>query len=336
VHLGVLDIGSNSAQLLVVDVVPGAPPLPAYTVKYPTLLGEELLPDGTLSENGIERVTAAVSEAVDAAVQHDVHQLYPFVTAAVRDAANRDEVVDAVERSSGIRPQYLSGAQEGQLTYLAARRWYGWSAGRLLLIDIGGGSMELVLGRDAEPDLATSLSLGAGLLTRQFLDADPPSRKQIKALRAHIRDSVRGVADRLRWEGTPRRAVATSKTFKQLARLAGAPPQREGPFARRTLTRRDVHHWVPKLAAKPAKQRAKLKGVSSSRARQIVAGAMVADATLHALDLESVEICPWALREGIILRHLEAIAETPNLPLYPLTQNAPTPLAPRGPERAAP
>ncbi|GAA3624320.1 hypothetical protein GCM10022267_08050 [Lentzea roselyniae] len=108
--------------------------------------------------------------------------------------------------------------------------------GRLLLFDIGGGSMEIALGRDAGPDLALSLPLGAGRLTRAMLPHDPPKRSEVKELRRYVRETLCEVVDRLRWESVPRNVVATSKTFKQLARLAGAPPQREGPFVRRTLT----------------------------------------------------------------------------------------------------
>jgi exopolyphosphatase/guanosine-5'-triphosphate,3'-diphosphate pyrophosphatase len=320
-RLAVLDIGSNSAQLQVVDVSAGAPPLPAHAVKEPTLLAEELLPEGTLSETGIERVTAAVGRSVDAAVRLGVDQLYPFVTAAVRDAVNRDEVIDRIQAGSGIRPQFLSGEEEARLTYFAARRWYGWSAGRLLLIDIGGGSMELVLGRDVEPELALSLPLGAGRLTREFLTADPPTPKQLKGLRRHVRDTLSEVLDRLRWEGPPRRVVATSKTFKQLARLTGAPPQRKGPFVARELAVADLREWIPRLAEVPAAERAGLRGISRPRARQVVAGALAAEATLSALDVPRVEVCPWALREGILLRHLERVADTPALPLQPLTRH---------------
>ncbi|MDS0138991.1 MULTISPECIES: Ppx/GppA phosphatase family protein [unclassified Amycolatopsis] len=320
-RLAVLDIGSNSAQLQVVDVSAGAPPLPAHAVKEPTLLAEELRPDGTLSDEGIERVTGAVGRAVDAAVRLGVDHLYPFVTAAVRDAVNRDEVIDRIQAGSGIRPQFLSGEQEARLTYFAARRWYGWSAGRLLLIDIGGGSMELVLGRNVEPELAVSLPLGAGRLTREFLTADPPTRKQVKALRRHVRDTLSEVLDRLRWEGPPRRVVATSKTFKQLARLTGAAPQRKGPFVTRELVVADVRGWIPRLARVPAAERAGFRGISKPRARQVVAGALAAEGTLSALDVPSVEVCPWALREGILLRHLEQLAESTPLPLVPLTRH---------------
>jgi exopolyphosphatase/guanosine-5'-triphosphate,3'-diphosphate pyrophosphatase len=266
-------------------------------------------------------VTAAVGRSADAAVRLGVNQLYPFVTAAVRDAVNRDEVIDRIQAGSGIRPQFLSGEEEARLTYFAARRWYGWSAGRLLLIDIGGGSMELVLGRDVEPELALSPPLGAGRLTREFLTADPPTPKQLKGLRRHVRDTLSEVLDRLRWEGPPRRVVATSKTFKQLARLTGAAPQRKGPFVARDLEVADLREWIPRLAKVPAAERARLRGISRPRARQVVAGALAAEATLSALDVPRVEVCPWALREGILLRHLERVADTPSLPLQPLSRH---------------
>jgi exopolyphosphatase/guanosine-5'-triphosphate,3'-diphosphate pyrophosphatase len=101
---------------------------------------------------------------------------------------------------------------------------------------------------------------------------------------------------------------ATSKTFKQLARLSGAAPQRKGPFVRRELSRRDVQKCNPRLVRMTAVERAKLRGMPVPRGRQILAGAVVADQTTAALDSESLEICPWARREGIVLRHLESIA----------------------------
>jgi exopolyphosphatase/guanosine-5'-triphosphate,3'-diphosphate pyrophosphatase len=326
-RLGVLDIGSNSAQLQIVDVTAGGPPLPAQAVKEPTLLGEEIMPDGSIGEAGIDRVCAGMCLALRVAEQQSVDKLYTFVTSAIRDATNRDQVLDRVNSAAGVRPQYLSGDEEARLTYLAAHRWYGWSAGRLLLLDIGGGSMEIVLGRDAEPQLAISLRLGAGRMTREFLPTDPPSPAQLKALRRHVRETLGEIADRVRWEGDPRRVVATSKTFKQLARLAGAAPQRKGPFVRRVLTRRDVHAWIGRLARLSAEERSRLRGVSAPRARQILAGAVVADLTMMTLDIDSVEICPWALREGIVLRHLESMAYSPPFSLRPLDRPADEPTA---------
>lgn len=319
--LGVLDVGSNSAQLQVVEVRPGAPPLPTHAVKEPTLLGEAFDPDGSIDLAGVNRVVEAVQRALVAARRLGVEQLYVFATAAVRDATNRDMILTRIEREAGVRPQCLTGADEARLTYLAVHQWYGWSAGRLLVVDIGGGSMEIVLGRDAEPELAVSLPLGAGRLTRMFVFDDPPKRKQLVALRRYVNATLREVADRLRWEGTPDRAIATSKTFKQLARLAGAPAQRKGPFARRSLTAQDLDSWIPRLARLRVGQRAKLRGLSRTRAGQIIAGALVARATMKALNVPAVDVCPWALREGIILHYLQTrLNESFDLPLRPMNK----------------
>jgi exopolyphosphatase/guanosine-5'-triphosphate,3'-diphosphate pyrophosphatase len=176
-----------------------------------------------------------------------------------------------------------------------------------LVLDIGGGSMEIALGRDARPEFAVSLPLGAGRLTRAFLHDDPPKCDQLRELRRHARTTLREVSDRLRWEGDPKRVIASSKTFKQLARLAGAPPQRTGPFVRRTLRKADVDAWTRRLARMPAKDRAELRGVSEFRAEQLVAGAIIAKAAMTALDIDSLDISPWALREGVILQHLETV-----------------------------
>lgn len=339
-----IDIGSNSAQLQVVDAFTGSPPLPSYAFKRPTLLGEEFGTDGSITDVGVRRVVNAVEAAVAKARRLEIEELYVFATSAVRDAENRDQVVDAIERRTGLRVQFLSGEDEARLTYHAAHRWYGWSAGRLLLLDIGGGSMEIVLGRDTEPELAMSLPLGAGRLTRRFLTTDPPSPGEIKDLTRYVQDSVREVADRLRWEGPHRRAIATSKTFKQLARMAGAAPQRAGPFVRRVLTVEDLERWIPRLAALPAAQRAKLRGVSASRAKQILAGALIAKITMTALGVSSVDLCPWALREGIMLRHLQCAGEAQPLPLQSV-QSLPvatppatlvTPRTPMNPLRVVP
>src|SRR3954463_660247 len=246
-RLGVLDIGSNSVQLQIVETYPGAPPLPTHAVKEPTRLAECFEPDGSISAAGVERVVEAVRSAMSAARRFSVEELFAFATSVVRDAANCDEIVARLERDAGVAPQLLSGEDEAWLTYLAVRRWYGWSAGRLLLLDIGGGSMEIVLGRDAEPELAVSLPLGARRLTGELLPDDPPSSAQVKRLRQHIRATVREVTDRVRWEGPPARVVATSKTFKQLARLTGSPPQRKGPFVARQVRVSDLDVWIPRL-----------------------------------------------------------------------------------------
>ncbi|HUN31249.1 MAG TPA: Ppx/GppA family phosphatase [Trebonia sp.] len=317
--LGVLDIGSISAQLQVFEACPGAPPLPTHTVKKPTLVREATNPDGTIQAACVDRVIAAVTKAMRTARRLGVQRVYVFITSSFRDAPNRDEILDRVEAEAGIRPQFLSGADEGRLTYLAVHHWCAWPAGRQLVLDIGGGSMEIAFGHDAEPELSISLPLGAGQLTRAFLPDDPPSSAQLASLRGHVTATLREVARRLAAEAAPDRVIGTSKTFKQLARLTGSPGQPTGPFAGRSVTRTDLEAWIPRLAALGALRRAELPGLSRSRSRQILAGAITASATMTALSVDSIDVCPWALREGIVLHYLQVThSESFDLPFRPL------------------
>jgi exopolyphosphatase/guanosine-5'-triphosphate,3'-diphosphate pyrophosphatase len=306
-RLGVLDAGSNTVHLLIVDGTAGGPPLPVFATKQPVRLAERVDGAGTIDDDGVARLVACVRQAATEAARQGVDELYAFATAAVRDAPNGAEVLRRIEAETGVRLHLLSGEQEAVLTFTAVRRWLGWSAGPLLLLDIGGGSAEIAWGRAEEPSFAVSLPLGAGLLTRQwFTEGDPPRPGAVRSLRRHVRDQLGAVADRLRWEATQARAVATSRTFQQLARLCGAPPQRRGPFARRQLRLADLQAWLPRLAEMPAERRARLPGISRARANQSLAGAVVAERLMRTLGLDEVEICPWALREGMILHRFEA------------------------------
>src|SRR5579875_74283 len=165
-RLGVLDIGSNTVHLLVVDAHPGARPLAAYSHKTELRLVELIGPDGAITDSGAEQLAAFVAEAVVVAEDKGVSELIGFATSAIRDAVNGEQVLAAVRERTGVDVSVLPGAAEAQLTFLAVRRWFGWSAGRLLVLDIGGGSLEFAAGIDEEPDVALSLPLGAGRLTR--------------------------------------------------------------------------------------------------------------------------------------------------------------------------
>jgi exopolyphosphatase/guanosine-5'-triphosphate,3'-diphosphate pyrophosphatase len=138
-------------------------------------------------------------------------------------------------------------------------------------------------------------------LTREFLgDADPPRPAAVRNLRRHVRAEVRQIAARSGGYET-RTTVATSVTLRQLARLTGAPPLRRGPFVDRRLRRRALRPWIDRLAAMPAARRARMPGVSAHRARQVLAGAIVAYELMRALDIDETRVCPWGLREGILL-----------------------------------
>jgi exopolyphosphatase/guanosine-5'-triphosphate,3'-diphosphate pyrophosphatase len=304
-RLGVLDVGSNTVHLLVVDAHQGARPLPAYSHKLELRLVEMLDRDGAIAAEGADQLVRFIAEALEVAEDKGVEDLLPFATSALREASNGAEVLARVRTTTGVDLDALSGEDEARITFLAVRRWFGWSSGRLLALDIGGGSLEIAAGIDEEPDCATSLPLGAGRLTRDWFTADPPPKDEVRALRKHVRAEIGRIARNVTRFGAPDRAVATSKTFRSLARIAGAAASAEGPFVRRSLAHADVVTWLPKLAEMSAAERGELPGVSPGRAGQLLAGAVVADAAMDLFGVPELEVCPWALREGLILRKLD-------------------------------
>jgi exopolyphosphatase / guanosine-5'-triphosphate,3'-diphosphate pyrophosphatase len=308
-RLGVLDIGSNTVHLLVVDAHQGARPLPAFSHKIEMHLVELVGPDGAISEDGAERLETFVRDATVIAEDKGVEEMIGFATSALREAVNGEQMLARIRERTGMDLQVLTGQAEAQLTFLAVRRWFGWSAGRLLVLDIGGGSLEMASGFDEMPEVARSLPFGAARLSQDWALGDPTDEETVRALRRHVRAGIaKAVPDLLRY-GRPDRVVASSKTFRQLARVAGAAPSTEGLYVPRRLTRSGIEEWLPKLARMTAAERAALPGVSAGRAYQLLAGAVVADAAIDLLEADVVEISPWALREGVILRRLDGLPE---------------------------
>lgn len=272
-------------------------------------LVEYLSKKGNINSKGIDKLTRGVGLASEMAEQFRCEELLPFATSAIRSANNSEKVLDAVEDATGVRLRILTGEEEARLTFLAVRRWYGWSAGRICDLDIGGGSLEMSVGTTESPDVALSLDLGAGRLTQEWFDSDPPSRKSVKNLREFIEDQLDANIKEFQEAGPIDVAVGTSKTFRMLARLTGAAPSSAGPRVKRTLTQPGLRQLIAFISRMTAADRAELEGVSQERSHQVVAGALVAEAAMRKLGLESLDICPWALREGMIFHHTDVAFE---------------------------
>ncbi|CAI38089.1 Ppx/GppA phosphatase family protein [Corynebacterium jeikeium] len=309
-RLGVLDVGSNTVHLVVVDAQRGGPPTPMSNWKTPMRLVEYLDKKGAINEKGQEKLLNGVALAKEMSEQFRCEAMLPFATSALRSAENSERVLGKVEKETGVRLRILSGDEEARLTFLAVRRWYGWSAGRICDLDIGGGSLEMSIGTDEDPDVACSVNLGAGRLTREWFDTDPPSRKKVKELGEFIDEELNDPVEKLLDSGDIDLAVGTSKTFRMLARLTGAAPSSAGPRVKRTLTQAGLRQLIAFISRMTAADRAELEGVSAERSHQIVAGALVAEAAMRKLDINVLHMCPWALREGVIFRQLD---HNPNL-----------------------
>jgi len=321
-RLGVLDLGSNTVHLLIVDAHRGGRPWPAYSHKLELRLADLLENGNRLSDKGIKQLNAFVTEAIEVAEDKGVEEVLAFATSAIRDATNSEEVLAGLRAAIDADIHILSGEDESRLTFLAVRRWLGWSSGRLLVFDIGGGSLEIASGIDEDPDVAVSLPLGAGRLTRERFSSDPPRPREVRELRRHVRAEIARTVGDIARNGEPDQAVATSKTFRSLARIAGAAPSSDGLYVERMLDHEDLMPWVERLATMSAADRADLPGVSQGRARQLLAGAIVADAAMDLFEIPQLQICPWALREGVILRRLDTMPTRPLPDLNPSNLSA--------------
>jgi exopolyphosphatase/guanosine-5'-triphosphate,3'-diphosphate pyrophosphatase len=306
-RLGVLDVGSNTVHLLVVDAFLGAQPTPQLSRKSVLRLSEHIDKRGNLAIEGADALVGATLGARRQAGELQCDELLAFATSAVREAGNSAEVLARVRDEAGVELAVLTGEDEATLTFLAVRRWFGWSAGRLLCLDIGGGSLELGVGNDEVPEVALSVPLGAGRLTREWLDGDPPPRASVDRLREHIREQLAEPVRALLAGGLPDRVVASSKTFRTLARLAGAAPSSAGPRQPRSLQINGLRQVIGFISRMASADLAELDGVSPARAHQTLAGAVVAEQAMLALGVDELSLCPWALREGVILRRLDHI-----------------------------
>jgi exopolyphosphatase / guanosine-5'-triphosphate,3'-diphosphate pyrophosphatase len=305
VRLGVLDVGSNTIHLQVMDAHPGARPTPTTNYKVELRLTEYLDISGAISAGGIQLLNDAIEEAIAHASANETDEILAFATSAIREATNGAQIIADINKKHEIDLQVLNGDDEAAMTFLAVRRWLGWSAGKLLVIDIGGGSLEIASGIDENPEAAISLPLGAARLTREFLSGDPYSAKGIKSLEKHVEEIIKDSMPNSLKSHNADHFVATSKTFRTLARICAQWYDDDPKF----IERSSLNSAIPRLIEMNSKARAELPGVSASRAQQIVAGGIVALAVMDRLDVDEAEICPWALREGILLRRLDWLSD---------------------------
>ncbi|MDQ1032096.1 exopolyphosphatase/guanosine-5'-triphosphate,3'-diphosphate pyrophosphatase [Streptomyces umbrinus] len=313
----VLDVGCHSALLTVVRRRPGAGLEPVFSYKVRLRLHEALDRRGRLREVGITSVQRAVAEAMAAVRVRRPPTVFPFATSVIRDAPNREQVIAQVARATGTRLRVLPGEEEARLAYVAARQWTGSESGPLLMLDIGGGTVEIASGRGAQPRSVLSLPLGARRVTRDWLPGGAiPSTARLEEVREFLGHAL-STAPGLPVAARNGSVVACSKTFEQLARLAGTPSRRRKPHTGRQLTLSQLRRWIPVLAGAGPARRTRLPGISRHRAGQALAGALVAEALLTACEAEKVVISPWSTREGLLLEHLGAVSAAPrhDLPL---------------------
>lgn len=299
-RLGVLDVGSNTIHLQVIDGHRGAKPMHNSSFKTELRLTDYLDSAGRINEDGVSSLSNVISDSIAEAERLNTDEILAFATSAIREATNGPEIIERLNNDLGIDLQVLSGEEEASFTFLAVRRWLGWSSGDLLVIDVGGGSLEIAAGSDESPEIAHSYPVGAGRMTRQLLSGDPYSSKSLNALEEHLEKTLALMIEEISPYRTFR-AIGTSKTLRTLSRLTseflGDPSG--------VIHRKSLETMTKRLMAMTLAERASLPRVTPARAQQLVAGAMLVRYLFKELNLATIEICPWALREGVVLRRID-------------------------------
>jgi exopolyphosphatase/guanosine-5'-triphosphate,3'-diphosphate pyrophosphatase len=313
--LAVLDVGSNTVHLEVVDGRPDGTFVQVDRDRDTLRLAESAFPAGHLPDEAVQRLVQSVRRMREKADSLRSEALVGFATSAIREARNGADALGRVREETGVSIAVLPGVEEARLTYLATRRWTAFSAKRLLVVDIGGGSLEVAGGEGERPELVESLPLGVARLTSRFVRSDPPDSDDLTALRVHALALLGPLAEWVRsqpWEVV----CGTSKTFRNLGALARALPAAPTPahefgFAgidgqtAPVLTREALNVVAGYLAETTARERGRVIALSDFRVATMVAGSQVAALIVQAFGLRELVLAPWALREGVILEYLE-------------------------------
>ncbi len=305
--LGILDIGTNSIHLVLVEIGKDLSIQIIDRAKEVARLGDTSFQDGSLSETAVHRGLSAIRRFKKLADIHNVTKLKAVATSAVREASNGGDFLEMIERETGITVDVITGDEEARLIYLAVKHSIPLEKGRpALIVDIGGGSVEFILADDTGIKQAWSLKLGTLRLRGDFLRKDPPSKKELQKLEDHIREEIAPVLKKAKSLGA-RTLIGTSGTLINLVTMAhgldeGGAIQIPNNFRIRPRPLRELHKILVKT---DRKERQKIKGMDPARADIILPGSAVVDALLEDLDIEEVVLCDEAIREGVVYDYLE-------------------------------
>lgn len=313
-RVAAIDVGSNSIHMVVAQVEADGRFTVLDRAKEMVGLGRRTLSNGRLAKDTIRAGIDTLAAFRTLAQRHGVTRFKAVATSAVREAANGGDFIRHVEQQLGLRVKVIPGEEEARLIYCGVRHAIDLRGEPRLLVDIGGGSVELVLVADDKPAVLHSLKLGVARLTERFLEDDPPAPKQIGRFQQCLAQELDPVLDSMRQYG-PKQVIGTSGTLLTLVNMiacqrGGTPDGRLNHF---TVSADEIARLRRVLVKSDRNERARMKGLDEKRADLIVAGALLADYILQGVGVRELVACTWALREGLLLdfiaRHRRGIEE---------------------------
>ena len=301
VRVAALDLGTNSFHLLVADVHGDGHIEPLVREKEMLRLGDVVSKHGSIPPSAADQAVATVRRFRLLAEAAGATELLAKATSAIRRAANGAELVDRIEEETGVEVDVISGHEEARLIFNAIRASVVLDPAPAICLDLGGGSLEIMIGDARGMQWATSLPLGVARLTAEYVQSDPLSKRDRRALRDHVVAELapaREVAEQFR----PRLAVGSSGTLECLAQMVAARRDEDpSSLNQLTITRQELEPLHKEIVGSNASERLRMPGLDARRVDLVVAGSMLLTTAMEEFDLDALTISEWALREGIVL-----------------------------------
>ncbi len=301
-RIAALDLGTNSFHLLIADVHPDGSFTPLAREKEMLRLGDSVSREGRIPPTAADLAVATVRRMKLLAEAADATEIVACATSAIRLAANGDELVDRIERETGVEVEVINGLTEARLIFGAIRASILLEPAPALCFDLGGGSVEVMVGTASGMEWATSENLGVARLTADFVDSDPISKSDRRALRAHLTTALRRIERETR-RFEPELVVGSSGTLEDLAAMVAARRGSQVPVSlnQMTFTRDEFLPLHDEILASKASDRRRMVGLEPRRVDLIVAGSMFLATAMDVFEFDEMTISEWALREGILL-----------------------------------
>jgi exopolyphosphatase/guanosine-5'-triphosphate,3'-diphosphate pyrophosphatase len=320
-RLAAIDIGTNSVHMIVVQVRPDLSFEVIDREKEMVRLGAGGLDGKALTESAMTAALQALSKFRRLADSHGVDEIIAGATSATREAENGGDFLSATREQTGIAVRVISGAEEARLIHIAVGYGVDLGGKRGVVIDIGGGSVEITLGPSREAELAKSFKIGVIRLTERFVRTDPLSGRDERRLVKYINEEIGAHVDNIVSKGY-QRVIGTSGTILSLGNVAGAAESGATPdeVRSRRVSARALHRIRKQLVDCDLQERLQIPGLDPRRADIAVAGSVLLDTILRRLGAEELTLCDLALREGLILdyirrnrKHIAAIDRYPDI-----------------------
>ena len=307
-RIAAIDVGSNSIRQIIADVRPDGTIDVIDEMKAHPRLGRGLDATRALAPESMDLAVEALQRMATLAKQHGAQRIEAIATSAVRDAENSELFLARVKQATGLKLRVLKGEDEARLSFRSALAHFDLGKGRSVILDIGGGSLELALAADGVIDRLTSLPLGAIRLTERYLQGN--SDRGLRKLRKEVRKAIKPIISGRDWRGA--RVIGSGGTFTN---LAGLHLTRQGIFSAKSvhgtvIPRVDIEHILDSLAEMSTDERRSIEGLNPDRADIIIAGIAVIAEVLSRVEARELEVSRYGIREGLLL---EAARVTPTV-----------------------